>query len=880
MKVFRKLTSVVLTMCLLLGLPMAISAAESIEESEDLRLIGAQPISSAMNPGADTVLLMNFDRAITWDNSVTVRIVAVDDKNNVVSYWKVSNGSGASYGGGIFNGYTVSLSETTWTKIIDAMANDAQLSGKGYRLQVRIYEKGEFTSGNGTVDSVYDAATKKIRLTADHTDNNTAASVGITAAPTVRDYACMDIGTVEVGATEITPTGVVTLDSVQMIDETSMWLNFSEAVTIDAERTDAVMQVLGAATGASQMDATVSLLFSSGNRIKAKLTDSTWSAIKAKWQENTTRKISFRLTEKDLNGEQGEYAFSYTVDTVRGAVSDKPLKSDRYTANGDGRMDYVTVAVEGPQLRLVGAQPIMQSFAVTDWGAEWNDKGLLLNFNEKLAAFNDSSAATIRVALVDENNNVVTNSSDGKAMYWKTAGAGFAVHGVNGYVVRLASAEFSYDKEVVTWPAIADMLANDTNLTGKGYRLQVRVYERSTYQANNDTVDSIKSATDSTVCLTADATDSSGVLVTNTREYACADIGMVMTDAQTLTPTGVITLDGVQMIDETSMWLNFSDAVTVDVARTEAKIEVVGTLGGIFMDTPVTLTEGNAKAVKATLTDVTWTQIQATWSENQTRTIRLTLTEKNIDAAKAEFANSYTVDTVQGAENEMVLQSNLYAADTENAERMDFVTATVDGPQAWKLTGNETVSALIIPAGVTLDLNGHRLTVTTLNSYGDLIDTTEGAGGLCLSGDNPFLSLYQNNAALPLYDAGEDCYRFFTPEFEVKPMQQIDGDTVKYAIRLGLPSADAYTLLAAEENCKNIFMKLELLNQDDTQKDMIHYIFSKDIIEEYATKSSVLTTKYGITLTVSGIEDVTQAGLQLRTTACVNSYGVQRSSVY
>lgn len=136
---FRKLTAVVLAMCLLLGLPMSVSATESGGESEGLRLIGAQPILSTMNSGTDTVLLMNFNQAITWDDSVTVRIVAVDDNNNVVSYWKVSNGSGSSYGGGVFNGYTVSLSETTWTKVIDAMANDAQFSGKGYRLQVRIY---------------------------------------------------------------------------------------------------------------------------------------------------------------------------------------------------------------------------------------------------------------------------------------------------------------------------------------------------------------------------------------------------------------------------------------------------------------------------------------------------------------------------------------------------------------------------------------------------------------------------------------------------------------------------------------------------------------------------------------------------------------------
>jgi|GEM_PF-1530292 len=899
---FRKLTAVVLAMCLLLGLPMSVSATESGGESEELRLIGAQPILSAMHSN-DNVQLMYFNQAIAWNDSATVRVVIADSNNDVVQYngntplyWKTNNGKNSD---NVYNGVPSTLNKDhvvtnsagvtvdTWTEIIDLLANDAELSGKGYRLQIRMYDKGGSSARNGVIDTVVSNADGAVKLSANYVHSN-PTSVGLSGD---RDCAYIDIGTVEAGATELTPTGMVTLDGVQMIDETSMWLNFSEAVTIDTARTDAVMQVVGGTTGKIIMESAVTLAEGNDKMVRATLQDISWAELKTCREEIAGRTIRLKLTEKNLVEAEGEYAFSYTVDTVHGTESNKLLKSDSYAANEENaeRMDYVTAAVEGPQLRLIGAQMVSYDTMQggVSWGPAWDDKGLILYFNQELLSFaGTNNDATIRVVVVNENNEVV--QVGGTYLCWKTANLDKNPQAsVNGYMLSLYNGGTGDGLADYSWTSIINLLATHEQLQGKDYRLQVRVYERQSatvgsYTVGNGTVDSLQAKADSSTCLYADMKDNNldRVGMSGSRDCACIDIGTVEAGATELTPTGVVTLDSVQMIDETSMWLNFSEAVTVDTARTEAKIEVVGTGGTIFMEAPVTLTEGNAKAVKATLTDTTWTQVQAAWSGNQTRTIRLTLTEKNPDAAKAEYANSYTVDTVQGVENEKVLQSNLYAADAKNADRMDFVTAIVEGPQTWKLTQNETVDTLIIPADAKLDLNGYTLTVTALNSYGDITDSTEGEGGLCLSGEAPFLSLHQDNEALPLYDNAEGCYRFLPSKLEVKAVQQIDDNTVKYAIRLELPSAKAYALLDDEENRKNIFIKLALYGQDGVAQETIDYIFRKDIMEEYVSKSSGMTTKYGITLTVSGMENVAAAGLELRATACVDSFGVQRSTVY
>ena len=898
MRKLKRLAAWVLCLCLLCGMPMSVSAAESTDKTDGLRLIGVQPIVQNLGnrDWNDRMLLLYFNQAVTWGEVATVRLVLVDSEGNVVKdsankpiYWKTGGAATTNFG---VNGYMVRLFSTevtyqgqsvlSWSSIMDMLANDPALKGKGYRLQVRVYEKNTYKSGNGTVDSVVAAANSSLWLKADVSDSR-IDQLGFAAG--TREYACLDLGVVDTGAAAIVPSGVIRLERAQMNNETEVTLTFSEAVAVDAARTEAVMQVVGA-DGTVVQESAVTLTGNGSREVSGRLTEATWAQMQACQQEAADRTIRLQITESEPNAASAEFANSYTVDCLRGAENGKPVQSTIYATDSSkkDRADYIRIAVEEPQnvLRLVGAQPITQTFSSTDW----SDRMLLLYFNQ---AVTWGEVATVRVVLVDSEGNVVTDSAN-KAIYWKTGGNATTNFGVNGYMVRLFGTEVTYEGQtVLSWSAIADMLANDPALKGKEYRLQVRVYEKAdgnagvSYVGGNATVDSVRAVSDSSVWLKADVSDNridQIGMAAGTREYACIDLGTVEAGATAIVPSGVVTLDSVAMVDETALQLNFSDAVTVDPARTDAKIEVVGTAGTIFMTAAVTLTEGNAKTVNATLTDTSWAQIFARYSENTTRTIRLKLTEKEIVEANAEKANNYTVDTVRGVENGMPLRSNSYTSGANNAERMDYVTAVVEGPKAMILERDETVDTLVVPAGMTLDLNGHILTVSSLNSYGDIVDGTEGEGGIRMEGEESYFNLMPQNTAVALYDAQADCYRFFTPEFEAKAAEQTDADTVKFAIRLGLPSAKAYALLDDEDNRKDLFIKMELVNADGTVQTTIEYEFSKEIIEEYVARSSDMVKKYGISLTVQGLEKVAAAGLELRATACVNAGGVQRSLAY
>jgi len=89
-----------------------------------------------------------------------------------------------------------------------------------------------------------------------------------------------------------------------------------------------------------------------------------------------------------------------------------------------------------------------------------------------------------------------------------------------------------------------------------------------------------------------------------------------------------------------------------------------------------------------------------------------------------------------------------------------FAKVTVtggDAPEPTKdivLTENLTQDSLIVPAGATLDLNGYVLTVDSLASFGQIIDTA-GGGGLIATN----LEISQNDW-LPVLDS-TGCYRFY-----------------------------------------------------------------------------------------------------------------------
>lgn len=162
-----------------------------------------------------------------------------------------------------------------------------------------------------------------------------------------------------------------------------------------------------------------------------------------------------------------------------------------------------------------------------------------------------------------------------------------------------------------------------------------------------------------------------------------------------------------------------------------------------------------------------------------------------------------------------------------------------------------------IPVGVTLDLNGNKLTANNLISFGNVIDSTEGKGGLVISNDKAQALVYlqENNAAFPLYDT--DHYRFFTYRVVNGGTKAVDGDAnaVKYGVKVLFNSLDAYRLLADEANADaSLMINMTIGTQN------VPYKFNRStLLALYNTiseKGIANNASYAISLTIRGLDQL------------------------
>lgn len=112
-----------------------------------------------------------------------------------------------------------------------------------------------------------------------------------------------------------------------------------------------------------------------------------------------------------------------------------------------------------------------------------------------------------------------------------------------------------------------------------------------------------------------------------------------------------------------------------------------------------------------------------------------------------------------------------------------------------------TGACTMLGADVTLDLNGHSLTVSNFITFGDVVDTTEGEGKLIISDDptKAFTNLQENNSQMPLYD--EDGYRFFRYSVLNRGTHTAaDGKSMQFGTHVQLSNRKAYELLTKEKN--------------------------------------------------------------------------------
>jgi len=222
-----------------------------------------------------------------------------------------------------------------------------------------------------------------------------------------------------------------------------------------------------------------------------------------------------------------------------------------------------------------------------------------------------------------------------------------------------------------------------------------------------------------------------------------------------------------------------------------------------------------------------------------------------------------------------------YDADSIKKNNVQGQLAKAQAGDTVALTANVATGSVNIPADVTLDLNGHVLAADkvfgiTKTSY--LVDSKDGQGGLKIAKD--LLQFNGENKQLPLYEASFEGYRFFDFEMQYQIRETTDETKVKYGIRVDLPSEQAYALLDDADNYNKVRILLTLTKDSEDPKN-IDYVFRTETVEDYVSKSSAdLNEKYGLMLTVSGLDEAETQGYTLSATARLEMPGYTVDQAY
>lgn len=171
--------------------------------------------------------------------------------------------------------------------------------------------------------------------------------------------------------------------------------------------------------------------------------------------------------------------------------------------------------------------------------------------------------------------------------------------------------------------------------------------------------------------------------------------------------------------------------------------------------------------------------------------------------------------------------------------------------------GEITVKDLIVPVGVTLDLNGQYLCVE--NAVGSVIDSSDGKGCLKANGG---VKLDADKGYIHLYDSASESnetysgYRFFKYSFENRGVRADEAKgNVKFGSTIYFDNAEAYKLLAVSD--VTLTMNLTWEGQETPVTvafdDAVMKRFANAAYEQVTTGGKKQTTMV-LALTVTGLE--------------------------
>ncbi len=171
----------------------------------------------------------------------------------------------------------------------------------------------------------------------------------------------------------------------------------------------------------------------------------------------------------------------------------------------------------------------------------------------------------------------------------------------------------------------------------------------------------------------------------------------------------------------------------------------------------------------------------------------------------------------------------------------------------------------VVNAGVTVDLNGFTLDISSamaFMSFGDIVDGTVGGAGLLkVDPDATRVILNESNAFMPLYDAEVDGYRVFKYSLVCRGAKAYTNakNGVKFGFSMYFDNKEGYALLAeSATNGVKLVMQLDWSRKPEAKQ--VTYTISNSLVANYGNAlyknpqsgSAMTVTVTGLTTLVTG----------------------------
>ena len=152
----------------------------------------------------------------------------------------------------------------------------------------------------------------------------------------------------------------------------------------------------------------------------------------------------------------------------------------------------------------------------------------------------------------------------------------------------------------------------------------------------------------------------------------------------------------------------------------------------------------------------------------------------------------------------------------------------------------DTQAATVVPAGVTLDLNGHYVKAANVLAFGNVIDTAKVTGGIKISNKTTeaFVQLQPENAGyLPIYDTRVGEYKFFEYEFVNFGIiaDETNSNIVRVATRILFTNPEGYDVLANTD--ASLTVTVDLYWTGLPEGKVIEYTLKNDTVRNFATQA-------------------------------------------